>query len=40
MTSLKKITGREIALEEVQEQLVRSFGRVFEAEHLGEYELH
>jgi lipoate-protein ligase B len=40
MTSLKKITGREIALEEVQEQLVRSFGRVFDAEHLGEYELH
>jgi lipoate-protein ligase B len=40
MTSLAKITGREIALEEVQKELVRSFGRVFQAEHLGEYELH
>ena len=40
MTSLEKITGREIALEEVQEELIRSFGLVFEAEHLGEYELH
>jgi lipoate-protein ligase B len=40
MTSLEKLTGREISMEETQEQLVRSFGRVFQAEYLGEYEFH
>ncbi len=40
MTSLEKITRREIAREDVEDQLVRSFGRVFQSEYLGEYEFH
>jgi lipoyl(octanoyl) transferase len=40
MTSLEKTTGRKIARAEVEEQIVRSFGRVFHAEYLGEYEFH
>lgn len=40
MTSLTRITGREIALEIVQEQLIRSFSQVFQAEYLGEYDYH
>ena len=38
MTSLANITGREITLEMVQEKLIHSFGRVFQAEYLGEYD--
>lgn len=40
MTSLEKISGRKIALEEVHEQIIRSFAQVFNSEYMGEYELH
>jgi len=38
MTSMARILGREISLETVQDQIIHSFGRVFQAEYLGEYD--
>ncbi len=40
MISLEEIIGRDISLETVEEELVHSFGRIFQAEYLGEYEYH
>jgi lipoyl(octanoyl) transferase len=38
MTSLERLLGRPLAMEEVEEQIIRSYSKVFSSEHAGDYE--
>jgi hypothetical protein len=39
MTSLERLLGRPVSLQQVEEEIIRSFARVFASKHAGDYEI-